>query len=182
MSTKCCMHTVGTCTPFLAPVPSASDAIIRALPHGWLTSPEMLVCEPASRVCLERERCELTGLDLRSGSDVPMLWSTWNRPCSLARLCSGNTKHVVEPSTEEGETSPPGKNYVERLHLSGNNNSFILVGVYHFKWLKKIRVQDSFCTYMQTLKICEIILKQAIFSFSRQPGNSSPCESWYLYI
>lgn len=44
-----------------------------ALPHVPLTSPEMLVCEPASRVCLERDKCELPGLDLKSGSDWPML-------------------------------------------------------------------------------------------------------------
>jgi hypothetical protein len=54
----------------------------------WLlTSPEMLVCDPASRVCLDRERWEFTGLDLRSGSELPMFWSKWNRSCSLARLC-----------------------------------------------------------------------------------------------
>ena len=33
----------------------------------------------------------------------------------------------MEPSAEAGEASPPGKHYVGRANLSGNNNSFILV-------------------------------------------------------
>lgn len=57
--------------------PSLEEDSSGAADALWLlTSPEMLVCDPASRVCRDRERWEFTGLDLRSGSELPMFWST----------------------------------------------------------------------------------------------------------
>lgn len=54
-----------------------------------LTSPEMSVWEPVSRVCLGKHSCEFTELELKSGSDVSVVWSTLNFSFSFARLCPG---------------------------------------------------------------------------------------------
>lgn len=66
-------HPLPPCTPTLPHHTTPAEDSTGAVDALWLlTSPEMLVWDPASRVCLDRERCEFPGLDLRSGSELSM--------------------------------------------------------------------------------------------------------------
>ena len=137
MSRKCCMHTAGTCTPLLAPVPSTSDAVIRAHPGRAQASPSTRMTYIPGDAGLWARVQGLSGEGemrvLRAGSQVWLRRAdalVHVKPPLQLREALFRKHEALRGAERWGGWGFPTRetlHYVGRANLSGNNNSFILV-------------------------------------------------------